>query len=247
MRKFKELVEKANSRGRRRLPRYLELRKVPTNPRWCPYAKGSLCEQGRILGLGHLGRGLGRSPKTIYICSRYFGPKKLTAFCRSPSCVQRPSEPPAARNESRAVLPCRLASLRPASNVQLPSMLQSCVLHSVLSCVRQPVLCGSAPLAARRQPSVAACGLLRCCLLRARTPGRVPCCLLRVAAAQEAPLAPGPCVSSSWPRRPIASTQQSVRAVLIFSASFFTSEQQAIVFVYLFIKFIRGGERPNRL
>jgi hypothetical protein len=23
------------------LPRYLELRKVPTNPRWCPYAKGS--------------------------------------------------------------------------------------------------------------------------------------------------------------------------------------------------------------
>jgi hypothetical protein len=26
------------------LPRYLEPRKVPTNPRWCPYAKGSPCE-----------------------------------------------------------------------------------------------------------------------------------------------------------------------------------------------------------
>jgi hypothetical protein len=26
------------------LPRYPELRKVPTNPRWCPYAKGSPCE-----------------------------------------------------------------------------------------------------------------------------------------------------------------------------------------------------------
>jgi hypothetical protein len=26
------------------LPRYSEPRKVPTNPRWCPYAKGSPCE-----------------------------------------------------------------------------------------------------------------------------------------------------------------------------------------------------------
>jgi hypothetical protein len=26
------------------LPRYPEPRKVPTNPRWCPYAKGSPCE-----------------------------------------------------------------------------------------------------------------------------------------------------------------------------------------------------------
>jgi hypothetical protein len=26
------------------LPRYPELRKVPTDPRWCPYAKGSPCE-----------------------------------------------------------------------------------------------------------------------------------------------------------------------------------------------------------
>jgi hypothetical protein len=26
------------------LPRYLEPRKVPTNPRWCPYTKGSPCE-----------------------------------------------------------------------------------------------------------------------------------------------------------------------------------------------------------
>jgi hypothetical protein len=26
------------------LPRYLEPRKVPTNSRWCPYAKGSPCE-----------------------------------------------------------------------------------------------------------------------------------------------------------------------------------------------------------
>jgi hypothetical protein len=26
------------------LPRYLEPRKVPTNPCWCPYAKGSPCE-----------------------------------------------------------------------------------------------------------------------------------------------------------------------------------------------------------
>jgi hypothetical protein len=26
------------------LSRYLEPRKVPTNPRWCPYAKGSPCE-----------------------------------------------------------------------------------------------------------------------------------------------------------------------------------------------------------
>jgi hypothetical protein len=26
------------------LPRYPEPRKIPTNPRWCPYAKGSPCE-----------------------------------------------------------------------------------------------------------------------------------------------------------------------------------------------------------
>jgi hypothetical protein len=26
------------------LPRYMEPRKVPTNPHWCPYAKGSPCE-----------------------------------------------------------------------------------------------------------------------------------------------------------------------------------------------------------
>jgi hypothetical protein len=26
------------------LPRYPEPRKVPTNPRWCPYAKGNQCE-----------------------------------------------------------------------------------------------------------------------------------------------------------------------------------------------------------
>jgi hypothetical protein len=43
----KEQVEKANSHGQRRfLPhgRYQEPRNVQTNPRWCPYAKGSPCE-----------------------------------------------------------------------------------------------------------------------------------------------------------------------------------------------------------
>jgi hypothetical protein len=44
--KVKERGRNANSRGWRRhfLPRYPESRKVLTNPRWCPYAKGYPCE-----------------------------------------------------------------------------------------------------------------------------------------------------------------------------------------------------------
>jgi hypothetical protein len=186
---------------------------------WPPAPRGRGARQGQILGLGHLGRGPGRIPKTFYTCSRYFGQKTLTAFCRSLSCVQRPSEPPAARNESRAILPCRLACFlqscvqRPASSF-LPARLQSCVYHSVLPCVRQPVLCASgcqAP-AARGRVRRAPC---RAALLPAACRSPWP---LHAAAAQEAPLAPGPCVS---PSRSSASTQQSVRAVLFFSFFFY--------------------------
>jgi hypothetical protein len=45
------------------LARYPEPRKVPTNPRWCPYAKGSPCE-GQAPWLSNSVESHGLSPRT---------------------------------------------------------------------------------------------------------------------------------------------------------------------------------------
>jgi hypothetical protein len=75
------------------LPRYPEPRKVPTNPRWCPYAKGSPCESqaprssNSVESRGSSPRAsgaplpapLGRSPRLHYRASgqKRRGPRSL--------------------------------------------------------------------------------------------------------------------------------------------------------------------------
>jgi hypothetical protein len=139
--------------------------------------------QGRILGLGHLGRGPGRSPKTIYICSRYFGPKKkpnsLLSFCFLRPSVQRPSEPPAAGTR---VEPFCRAVLRPAS------FLQGCNPTSVTpSCLALVSPCSAAlrlwlPGASRAWPRAACpvpCCTAACCLPEPLAACRAASCVLQ--------------------------------------------------------------------
>jgi hypothetical protein len=63
MRKVKSKVEMQTLVDNSGIFRYPESRKVPTNPHWCPYAKGSPCE-GQAPGSSNSIESYGPSPRT---------------------------------------------------------------------------------------------------------------------------------------------------------------------------------------